>query len=93
MIVMTGGEEKILSKVANCFYLNQLLLRIDVRKNLNSKRELQQDQEKTTKTNKNQIKPKQKRKAQQNSNQNNQRNKTKQKNVGQKIELMLSNRD
>ena len=57
------------------------------------KRELQQDQEKTTKTNKNQIKPKQKRKAQQNSNQNNQRNKTKQKNVGQKIELMLSNRD
>lgn len=79
MIAMTGGEEKILSKVANCFYLNQLLLRIDVRKNLNSKRELQQDQEKTTKTNKNQIKPKQKRKAQQNSNQNNQWNKTKQK--------------
>ena len=22
MIAMTGGEEKILSKVANCFYLN-----------------------------------------------------------------------
>ena len=65
----TREEEKIYSKVANCFYLKVLKLvnltnrcreKSDIIISSPCKRKLQQDQGKITKTNKSQIKTKQK---------------------------------
>ena len=65
----TSGEEKIHSKVANCFYLkvpglvnptNQHFKKSEITIILPSKRKLQQNQKNVNKPRKNEIKPKQK---------------------------------
>ena len=68
LIVRTGAEEKIYSKVIDCFYLkvpklvnltNQRNETFEIIISSPCKRKLQQNQEKITKTKKNQIRPKQ----------------------------------